>query len=62
ENEKRELYIELAKYFSFIGSYKECERLDELWNDPIYKKAIEDYIKAWINFKRKKRVVVEAYA
>ncbi|MDW8044563.1 MAG: hypothetical protein RMJ31_02150 [Nitrososphaerota archaeon] len=61
EDEKRELYIELAKHFALIGSYGDCERLDELWNDPIYRRVIEDYIRAWVNF-RKKRMVVEAYA
>ncbi|MEM3386058.1 MAG: hypothetical protein QXN08_00085 [Nitrososphaerales archaeon] len=60
ELSKRELYAELARNFSFIGSYRECERLEEMWSDPVYKKAVEEYIKAWLEFRRKKRVV-EAY-
>jgi len=61
EGEKKALYDELARYFGIIGSYRECERLEELWSDPAYKKAIEQYIRAWLEFRRKKRMV-EAYA
>jgi hypothetical protein len=61
ELEKKMLYDELTHYFGIIGSYRECEKLEELWNDSAYRKAIEQYIKAWLEFKRKKRMV-EAYA
>jgi len=61
EMEKKILYNELTRYFGIIGSYRECERLEELWSDPAYRKAIEQYIKAWLEFKRKRRVL-EAYA
>ncbi|MGQ9469024.1 MAG: hypothetical protein ACUVTD_04270 [Nitrososphaerales archaeon] len=60
EREKKTLYDELTHHFGIIGSYRECERLEELWNDPAYRKAIEQYIKAWLEFRKKKRVV-EAY-
>ncbi|MEM3437984.1 MAG: hypothetical protein QXP55_05605 [Nitrososphaerales archaeon] len=60
ELEKKILYDELAHYFGIIGSYRECERLEELWNDPAYRNAIEQYIKAWLEFRRKRRVL-EAY-
>lgn len=61
EMEKKALYDELARYFGIIGSYRECERFEELLNDPAYRKAIEQYIKAWFEFRRKRRVL-EAYA
>jgi hypothetical protein len=61
EMEKKALYDELARYFGIIGSYRECKRFEELWSDPAYRKAIEQYIKAWFEFRRKKRVL-EAYA
>jgi hypothetical protein len=61
EMEKKALYDELTRYFGIIGSYRECERFEELWSDPTYRKAIEQYIKAWFEFRRKKRVL-EAYA
>ena len=60
ELEKDELYSELRTAFGFIGSYRECERLEEMWTDPLYREAIEKYIKAWLNFRRK-RNIIEAY-
>ena len=60
EFEKDELYSELSRAFGFIGSYRECERLEEMWNDPLYREAIERYIRAWLAF-RKRRAVLEAY-
>jgi len=51
---KDELYSELSKAFGFIGSYRECERLEEMWADPIYREAIKKDIKAWLNFGRKR--------
>lgn len=60
EFEKDELYFELSRAFGFIGSYRECERLEEMWRDPLYKEAIEKYIKTWLNFRRRKSVI-EAY-
>lgn len=60
ESEKSELYSELSRAFGFIGSYRECERLEEMWADPLYREAIEKYIEAWLNFRRRKSVI-EAY-
>jgi hypothetical protein len=59
ESEKNKLYLELSTQFDFIGSYRECERLEEMWADPLYRRAIEKYIKAWLNFRR--RSVIEVY-
>ncbi|MCP8307437.1 MAG: hypothetical protein H3Z52_02100 [archaeon] len=61
EMEKKMLYDDLIRCFGIIGSYRECDRLEEFWKDPAYRKAIEQYIKAWLEF-RKKRKVVEVYA
>jgi hypothetical protein len=61
ELEKNELYFELSRAFGIIGSYRECERLDEMWSDPIYREAIKKYIKSWLDFRRRKSTV-EAYA
>jgi hypothetical protein len=33
EFEKDELYVELSRAFGFISSYRECERLEEMWAD-----------------------------
>lgn len=58
--DKDELYSELSRAFSFIGSYRECARLEEMRAGPRYREAIEKYIKAWLNH-RKRRTVMEAY-
>lgn len=60
EFEKDELYFELSRAFGFIGSYRECDRFEEMWSDPIYKEAIKKYIEEWISFRRR-RSVLEAY-
>jgi len=56
ELEKDELYSELRRAFGFIGSSRECERLEEMWIDH-YREAIEKYIKAWLNFRRKRSIM-----
>jgi len=60
EFEKDELYFELSRAFGFIGSYRECDRFEEMWSDPIYREAIKKYIAEWISFRRR-RSVLEAY-
>jgi hypothetical protein len=32
-----------------------------MWADPIYREAIEKYIKAWLNFRRRRKSIIEAY-
>ena len=61
EFEKDELYSELSRAFGFVGSYRECERLEEMWADPLYREAIEKYVKTWLEFRRRKSAI-EAYA
>lgn len=61
ESDKRILYSELTAYFGIIGGYGECERLERLWGDPVYRREIERYIRAWVRY-RKKREYVEIYA
>ncbi len=61
ESDKKILYEELLRCFGIIGGYGECERLEKLWNDPVYNREIRRYIEAWVEY-RKKRRTVEAYA
>lgn len=61
ESDKKILYNELVRCFGIIGGYGECERLERLWDDPVYNREIRRYIEAWVEF-RKKRRTVEAYA
>ncbi|MCX8189184.1 MAG: hypothetical protein N3F64_05685 [Nitrososphaeria archaeon] len=60
EFDKKILYNELIRCFGIIGGYGECERLERLWNDPVYNREIRRYIEAWVEY-RKKRRTVEAY-
>ncbi len=55
------LYEELTRYFGIAGSYRECEKLEDAWNTPEHRKAIKDYIFAWLEFRRKRREMI-AYA
>lgn len=61
ELDKKILYEELLRCFGIIGGYGECERLEKLWNDPIYNKEIRRYIEAWVEYHKKRRTV-EVYA
>jgi hypothetical protein len=54
ENEKEQLYQELLHYFGLIGAIDECQALENVWRDPYNKHEIEEFIKAWLNRKRKK--------
>jgi hypothetical protein len=48
---KNELYFELSRAFGFIGSYRECDKLEEMWSDPIYKEVIKKHIDSWLSFR-----------
>jgi len=60
ETEKEQLYQELLHYFGLIGAINECQALENAWKDPYNKKEIEEFIKAWL--KRKQRKKTEAVA
>jgi hypothetical protein len=47
------LYGELLRCFGIIGGYGECERLEKLWNDPVYNREMRRYIEAWVEFRKK---------
>jgi uncharacterized membrane protein YvbJ len=53
--EKEQLYNELLAYFGLIGATNECTALEAAWKDPYNKSEIEEFIKAWIKRKRRKR-------
>ena len=58
QNEKDQLYRELLAYFGLIGALNECQALENAWKDPYNKHEIEEFIKAWL--KRKQRKKTEA--
>jgi len=53
ELEKESLYTEAVLYFGVIGATNECEVLEKAWKDRHHKRAIEEFIEAWL--KRKMR-------
>jgi hypothetical protein len=55
EIEIEQLYNELTAYFGLIGAYNECQALENAWRDPYNKHEIEEFIKAWLRRKQKKK-------
>ncbi len=53
--EKESLYMELLHFFGLIGAVNECEALEVAWRDPYNRREIEEFIKAWLRRKMKKR-------
>jgi hypothetical protein len=53
-----QLYQELLAYFNLAGASNQCEALDQAWTDPYNKHHIEEFIKAWLRRKRKKRQAI----
>lgn len=53
--EKESLYMELLHFFGLIGAVNECEALEVAWRDPYNRREIEEFIKAWLRRKMKRR-------
>ncbi len=47
--------MELLHFFGLIGAANECEALEVAWKDPYNKQEIEEFIKAWLRRKMRKR-------
>jgi len=54
ELEKESLYTEALFYFGVIGATNECEVLEKAWKDRYHKRAIEEFIEAWLKRKMRK--------
>jgi hypothetical protein len=50
-----QLYQELIAYFNLAGASNQCEALDKAWTDPYNRHHIEEFIKAWLRRKQKKK-------
>lgn len=60
--EIQELYYELLTYFGLVGARDECQALESSWKDPYNRHLIEEFIKAWLSKKKRKRAeYTEAY-
>ncbi|MEM2338557.1 MAG: hypothetical protein QXT44_04890 [Candidatus Bathyarchaeia archaeon] len=55
EHEKEQLYHELIAYFGLIGALNECQALEHAWQDPYNRHEIEQFIKTWLIWRRKRR-------
>jgi len=55
EIEAEELYHELLAYFGLIGATDECQALESAWKDPYNKHEIEEFIKAWLRRRQRKK-------
>jgi hypothetical protein len=45
----------LLAYFGLIGALNQCEALESAWKDPYNKQAIEEFMKAWLRRKQRKK-------
>jgi hypothetical protein len=55
EIQTEQLYRELLAYFGLIGATNECQALENAWKDPYNKREIEEFIKAWLRRKQRKK-------
>ena len=55
QTETEQLYKELLAYFGLIGATNECQALETAWKDPYNRQEIEEFIKAWLGRKQRKK-------
>ncbi|MEM3054509.1 MAG: hypothetical protein QXM52_02240 [Candidatus Bathyarchaeia archaeon] len=53
--ETQQLHSELLAYFGLIGATYECQALENAWQDPYNRHEIEEFIKAWLKRKQRKK-------
>ena len=55
ELDVEQLYNELIAYFGLVGALNECQALESAWKDPYNRREIEEFIKAWLRRKQRKK-------
>jgi hypothetical protein len=55
ESETKQLYQELLAHFNLIGASNHCQALESAWKDPYTRQKIEEFIRAWLRRKQKKK-------
>jgi hypothetical protein len=55
ELEMEQLYNELIAYFELIGALDECQAIENAWKDPYNRREIDEFIKAWLRRKQRKK-------
>jgi hypothetical protein len=53
--ERDQLYHELLAYFGLVGALNECQALESAWQDPYNRREIEDFIRAWLRRRQRRR-------
>jgi hypothetical protein len=53
--EREQLYHELLAYFGLVGALNECQALESAWQDPYNRREIEDFIRAWLRRRQRRR-------
>jgi hypothetical protein len=53
--EMEQLHNELLAYFGLVGALNECQALENAWRDPYNRHEIEEFIRAWLKRKQRKR-------
>ena len=53
--EREQLYHELLAYFGLVGALNECQALENAWQDPYNRREIEEFIRAWLRRKQRRR-------
>lgn len=55
ETEKEQLYQELLAYFGLVGAINECQALEYAWQDPYNRQEIEQFIRTWLTWRRRRK-------
>ena len=58
ESETEQLYKELLAYFGLVGASNVCQALESAWKDPYNKQEIEEFIRAWLKRRRRKKEAI----
>jgi len=53
--EREQLYNELLAYFGLVGATDQCKALEAAWLDPYNRHEIEEFIRAWLSRRRKRK-------
>jgi len=53
--ETEQLHNELLAYFGLVGALNECQALENAWQEPYNRREIEEFIKAWLKRKQRRR-------
>lgn len=62
ELEAEELYRELLARFGLVGAVDECRALESAWEDPYGRREVEEFIRAWLAGRRRRRLAPAASA